>query len=161
MARRLGLLLIAVVAATVLSGCSPAPSKQLAIRVVNGETEFVFAPCPNERVHDVILKEENETDFDLWHASGGDAAPVMSSMRLFHTPDGWITGNGSLSALERGKSYEGSIYSGSARRSDLRSITLDAIEGLGDDQVLGPGETASRATAMSMADFQRNAASDC
>ena len=47
---RLGLVLVGVLLATVLSGCSPLPSNQVAIRVVDGAAEFVFAPCPGNRL---------------------------------------------------------------------------------------------------------------
>jgi hypothetical protein len=153
--------MVAVVVATVLSGCSPAASRQLAIRVVNGAVEFVFAPCPNERVHDVLIKEENESNFRVWQASGGPDAPVMSSIQLFHTPQGWITGSNTLSSLEPGKSYQGILYSGATRTSELGSITTAAIEALDDGRVLGPGESSYKATPMSMSDFQRTAVTDC
>jgi hypothetical protein len=160
MRRRLSLVLVGLLTATVLSGCSPAPSDQVAIRVVNGEPEFVFAPCPGQRVHDVILNEETSEDRRTWHASGGPEFPV-TSVRLFHTPAGWITANDSLTALESGMTYVASVYASDGRQSDLRFISLAAIEALTDGQVLGRGETASRATAMSMADFERKAASSC
>src|SRR6476469_3530750 len=116
MLRRLGLVLVGVLLATVLSGCSPPPSNQVAIRVVDGAAEFVFAPCPGKRVHDVILAEENVVDRRIWHASGGPDAP-MTTVRLFQIPDGWLPGNNTLTEL----------------RAD--------IEALDEGQVLGPGKT--------------------
>jgi len=160
MPRRFGLVLVGALLATVLSGCSPAPSDQVAIRVVEGEVEFVFAPCPGKRIHDLIVRQENTTDWRGWHVSGGPDWPV-TSVRLFQTPEGWVTGNYVLTELEPDKSYEATVYSSDGRNSDLRFITLAAIESLTEGQVLGPGETASRATPMSMADFTTQAAASC
>jgi hypothetical protein len=160
MSRRFGLVLAGVLLATVLSGCSPVPLEQVAIRVVNGEVEFVFAPCPGERIHDVILREEGVVDFRLWHVSGGPDEP-MTSVRLFHTPERWLEGNNTLTELEADMTYEASADSSDGRESTLRFISLADIEALGENEVLGPGETASRATPMSMADFARKAASSC
>ena len=160
MPRRLGLVLVGVLLATVLSGCSPPPSNQVAVRVVDGAAEFVFAPCPGKRVHDVILAEENVVDRRIWHASGGPDAP-MATVRLFEIPDGWLPGNNTLTELRADMTYEVTVYASDGRRSDLRFISLADIQALDEGQVLGPGATASRATVMSMADFTSNAASSC
>jgi hypothetical protein len=160
MPRRSGVVLVGVLLATVLSGCSPLPSDQVAIRMVDGEPEFVFAPCPGKDVHDVILSEENVAEFKLWHVSGGPE-PEVTSIRLFHTPDGWIEGNSTLTELEPEMTYQATVYASDGRTSTLRFISLADIEALGEGQVLGPGETASRATPMSMADFEAKAAASC
>ena len=99
-------------------------------------------------------------DFRLWHVSGGPDAP-MTSVRIFHTPDGWLEGNNTLTEMVADMSYEATADSSDGRESSLRFISLADIEALGEDQVLGPGETASRATPMSMADFTAKAASGC
>jgi hypothetical protein len=160
MPRRFGLVLVGALLATVLSGCSPLPSNQVAIRVADRAVEFVFAPCPGERIHDVILGEENVVDRRIWHASGGPDAP-KTPVRLFQVPGGWLAGNNTLTELYTDMTYEATAYASDGRRSELRFISLADIEALDESQVLGPGETASRATAMSMADFTSKAASSC
>jgi hypothetical protein len=160
MPRRFGLVLVGVLLATVLSGCSPAPSHQLALRVVDGEAELVFAPCPGESVHDVIVSEENVVDRRIWHVSGGPDAEVFS-VRLFHTPEGWSEGNNTLTELAADRTYEVSVDASDGRKSSLRFISPADIGALGHGQVLGPGETASRATPMSMPDFIAKAGSSC
>ena len=157
MPRRFVLVPVGLLLATVLSGCSPAPSDQVAIQLVDGEAEFVFAACPGERIHDVILSEETGDDRRIWHASGGPDHPRIT-VRLFQTPEGWLTGNNTLTELRVGMTYDVTVYASDGRRSDLRFISLAAIKKLHEGEVLGPGETASRATTMSMADFTLQAA---
>ena len=160
MLRRFGLVPVGLLLATVLSACSPAPSDQVAIRLVDGEVEFVFAACPGKRVHDVILSEETSEDRKIWHVSGGADHP-RTTVRLFQTPEGWLTGNNTLTELRVGVTYDVTVYASDGRTSDLRFISLAAIKKLHEGEVLGPGETASRATTMSMADFTSQAAASC
>src|SRR6476620_6371900 len=140
MPRRLGLILVGALLATVLSGCSPPPSNQVAIRVVDGAAEFVFAPCPGKRVHDVILAEETVVDRRIWHASGGPDAP-MATVRLFEAPPGWLPGDNALTDLRADTAYAVTVYASDGRRADLGFVSLADIEALDEGQVLGPGAT--------------------
>jgi hypothetical protein len=83
------------------------------------------------------------------------------AVRLFEVPLGWSLGNTTLTELEPGVSYYTSVDSSDGSESTLRFITLELIEALSDGQVLGPGETANRATPMSMAEFKKKAAASC
>jgi hypothetical protein len=151
---------VLLLAATVLSACSPIPGSQLAIRRADGGIEFVFALCRGERVSDFFIRERDGENIRKWHASGGPDAPALSSVRLFEPVNGWIMADESLKELEPGVAYDAIMYVGS-RRSDIRSVTLEAIESLEDGEVVGRGEHGGTATQMSDYDFHEAAARSC
>jgi hypothetical protein len=134
----------------------------VAVHLVDGEVELLFAPCPGKRVHDVIVREvgaEAETE-RIWHVSGGPDSATITSLRLFEVPDGWVTGAHDLTELDPELSYRILAEADSVEESLVSGVTLDALAALGDDQVLGPGERHA-AVAMSRAEFEEKAAEPC
>ena len=155
-------MVVVVLAAALLTACSPPLYRQLAVHLVDGEVELLFAPCPGKRVHDVIVREvgpEEETG-RIWHASGGPDSATVTSLRLFEVPDGWITGADDLTELDPELSYRIRAEAGSVEDSPLSGVTLAALLGLGDGEVLGPGDR-HEAVAMSRAQFEEKAAQPC
>ena len=160
--RRLSAAIAVVLAAAVLTGCSPPLYHQVAVHLVDGEVELLFAPCPGKRVHDVIVREvEDGVDTDrVWHVSGGPDSATVTSLRLFEVPEGWVIGNDSLTELDPDLSYRIRIEADSVEDSRLGGVTLDALAALGDGQVLGPGK-GHDAEPMTRAEFEERAAKPC
>jgi hypothetical protein len=160
--RRLGVLVGVVSAAALLTGCSPPVYRQVAVHLVDGDVELLFAPCPGKRVHDVIVREvgaESQTE-PIWHVSGGPDAATVTSLRLFEVPDGWVTGADDLAELDPDRTYHIRIEADSVEDSVVAEVTLEALSKLGDGEVLAPDERRN-AEAMSQAEFEEIAAEPC
>jgi hypothetical protein len=153
--------LAASVAAATLVACSQPLDAQVAIRSVDGEIELLMRPCRDDRVGDIIVSETTAaTDRAGWHISGGDNAPVLSSVRLFSSPAGWIMAWDTLTELEPDVRYDASIRAGGIK-SEIRGFTLADIAALADGQVLGVKDGAGHGGAMSMDEFAMAAGAPC
>jgi hypothetical protein len=151
----------ALLAMTLLTGCSRAPWAQVGVRKTDNGAELVFALCRGARVGDFGLTEEKTEQPQRWHASGGPDAPVVSSVRIPVTPEGWIAAQETLTELRPEASYAAWAQTGGGDPlSELSGVTIALIEALTDGQVLGRGEQGV-AVPMTYDDFRAQAGKAC
>lgn len=160
--RRIAVAVMAVVAVGALTACSPEVYRQLAVHLVEGEVELLFAPCTGKRVHDVIVREvDSAAEAErIWHVSGGPESATVTSLRLFEVPDGWVVGSDDLTELDPNRSYRIRVEADSVEDSLLAGVTLDAVAALNDGEVLG-ADKQYNAVAMPRAEFEQIAAKPC
>jgi hypothetical protein len=182
---------VALLVATTLTACSPAPRRIVAVFLDDGDPTALLHPCSGEpvkglQVRDVTPQEPTPTrssagtassgtpgatsvsasptpDLSLlrWDTSSADDVPAPSQIKLLTPPAGWQVYTDSFRLLEEFR--EDRVYDVSTSVLGDMSVefTLDDLEGLEPGQVWATPDDTRTPRAMSRDEFARIAEASC
>ncbi len=170
---------VLVIAATLLSACSPASYAWLAVTMINGEPAVLLNTCDRGAAKVYLYEQEPATPpptpptpppspTDLrgveitspyWAVESSDPDPV-NVIPMFSTPPGWNVLRATLSTLEPGARYSLNADVENIYRIKPIRFTAEMLTALDPDEVLY-GPNAPETTTITRDEFDQKYESEC